>query len=155
MSSDWSLTGRLGRSRALNYLKPAGVLTERLRPIRAQFFSTVTQRRHDSRCSEFNVAPQQIKRRSSDCCCSEWHLNWIQVSEWNLRRKIWMFQFSFIVSEQKRNIKNLMFHTHDNQLLFFTSRQKWTCWLDTTKHYPADSVFFWCHQKLVTSLTVE
>lgn len=38
------VTGRLGRSRALNYLKPAGVLTQRRRPITAQLVSpTATQ----------------------------------------------------------------------------------------------------------------
>lgn len=124
-SSDWCLTSRLGKSRALNYLKPAGVLTERLRPIRAQFFSTVTQRRHDSRCSEFSVAPQQI-RGAATVDCTEWNLNWIQVSERHSRRTIGIFQFSFIVSEhQKADVSQ----TRQSAPVFHKS-PKWTCWLD-------------------------
>lgn len=58
-SSDWCLTSRLGRSRALNYLKAAGVLMGEAPSNQSSvFFYTVTQRRRDSRCSEFNVAPQ-------------------------------------------------------------------------------------------------
>lgn len=129
-SSDWRLmTSRSGRSRPLNYLKAAGVLTER--PPSNQS-SVVGSRAATPQQQMFSVTVATANHTSQENCLNLNHLKRETSQTWGLPNTTTINSW-FLTSS-------------------FTA-PRWTWWLNMSKYYPADCSFFCATSKKVSSLT--
>lgn len=119
---------------------------ERLRPIRAQFF--FTQSLSDAVTADVQSSTLRRNKLEARRPLLQWmklKLNsgeWMKLEEKNLNIPVQFYR----LGKQKRNIKNLMFHKHDNQLLFFTSRRNELVGLirQNDKTLSSWFIFFFC-----------